>query len=58
MKPYLYLDVTADEIKGDRDALVTLRSLINQALRDGSATAEFSDDVADDMLFLVTRVGA
>lgn len=57
-KPYLFLDVRADVLRGDRDALVTLRSAINIALRSGSADADFSDGDGDDMRLIVERVGA
>jgi hypothetical protein len=56
--PYLFLDVRADVIRGDRDALVTLRGAINDALRRGSADADFSDGDGDDFNLIVTRTGA
>lgn len=55
--PYLHLDVARDEIRGDRDALVTLRSAINEALRKGEATAEANDATGDEMFVRVVRLG-
>jgi hypothetical protein len=56
-KPYLYIDVRADVLQGDRDALVTLRSAINEALCKGSAGAEFSDGDGHDIELRVVRIG-
>jgi len=57
-KPYLHLNCTRDTITGDRDALVTLRSAINEALRRGKAEGDFTDDQGDDFVLLVEREGA
>lgn len=54
---YLYLNLTRDTIEGDRDALVTLRSAINEALRNREATVEATDRDGDDAVFLVKLHG-
>lgn len=56
-KPYLSLNCARDVIEGDRDALVTLRSAINEALRKGSAMADVSDERGDDLVLVVKRHG-
>jgi len=53
----LHLNLSGDTISGDRDALVTLRSAINEALRKGTAEAELTDDRGDDFVLLVRREG-
>ena len=61
--PYLYLGIIhgADGcslIQGDRDALVTLRSAIDEALHLGRGTADLADGDSDDFQVIVLRAGA
>jgi hypothetical protein len=63
-RPYLYLHVYVDvpreriEIEGDRDALVTLKSAINDALgRLGRGWTDVSDRGGVDRTVFVTRIG-
>jgi len=54
----LYLGITPDGlIEGERDALVTLRSAINNALAHGRGTADLSDVDGEDIQIVVRRVG-
>jgi hypothetical protein len=54
--PHLYLD-GCSVIAGDRDALVTLRSAINEALRRGRGTADLVDGDLEDVQVVVLRLG-
>ncbi len=59
-RPYKFfaVDAKGPTIVGDRDALVELRSAINEALAHGRATFEVSTDGPTDETVIIQRVGA
>jgi hypothetical protein len=58
--PYkvLILDREGNMISGDRDALVELRSAINEALAHGVAHLDASDGEGWEMVVTVERLGS
>jgi hypothetical protein len=59
--PYLYLTIAEGwpaVIRGDRDALVTLRSAIDQALHHERGEADVVDEDGEDNQVVVLREGS
>lgn len=57
----VWVEVTADSIRGDRDGLIELRSAINDALKTradiSGVTYFFEDEKGEEHLVSIQRVG-
>jgi hypothetical protein len=54
----IWIEVTQDHIRGDRDGLVLLRSMISDALRRGHGEWQVEDERGDESMLKIERVGS